>query len=145
MPILQDPVVTLEGVSLANISLSTLDLEVAIRVENRNPVGATLNECPFAVLYQKDGTSQQIATGNTGGATIPASAATVLRVPVTSHNTALAGALAAFVMKGGIEVAIAGTAVVRFLMITKSVPFSRTVPVTMAQVAGIVTGAKKQD
>jgi hypothetical protein len=30
-------------------------------------------------------------------------------------------------------------------MITKSVPFSRTVPVTMAQVAGIMTGAKKRD
>jgi LEA14-like dessication related protein len=145
MPILQDPVVTLEGVSLANVSLSTLDLEVAIRVENRNPVGAVLKECPFAVLYQKDGTSQQIATGNTGGATIPARAATVLRVPVTSHNTDLAVALATFVMKGGIELTIAGTAVVKFLLITKSVPFSRTMPVTMAQVAGIATGAKKQD
>jgi LEA14-like dessication related protein len=144
MPILQNPDVTLEGVSLRNISLSTLDLEVAIRVENPNPVGATLKECPFAVLYQKEGTSQQIATGNTGGTKIAASTATVLRVPVTSHNTALVGALAALITKGGIEVTIAGTAVVKFLMITKSVPFSRTLPVTMAQVAGIVTGAKKQ-
>ena len=144
MPILHDPVVTLEGVSLANISLSTLDIEVAIRVENKNPVGATLKECPFAVLYQKDGTSQQIATGNTGEAKIAASTATVLRVPVTSHNTALVGALAMFVTKGSIEVTIAGTAVIKFLMITKSVPFSRTMPVTIGQVAGIVTGAKKQ-
>ena len=73
MPILHDPVLTLEGVSFKNISLSTLDLEVTIRVENKNPMGATLKECPFAVLYQKDGTNQQIATGNTGGAKIAAS------------------------------------------------------------------------
>ena len=72
MPILSDPVVTLEGVSLRKVSLSTLDLEVAIRVENNNPVGVTLMECPFTVLCKKEGNYRQIAMGNTGSAKIPA-------------------------------------------------------------------------
>ena len=143
MPILSDPIITLEGVSLRNVSLSTLDLEMTIRVENNNPVGVTLKECPFTLLCKKEGINRQIATGNTRSAKIPAHSVTVLNVPVTSHNTALAGALVSFVTRGSIEVTIWGNAVVKFPMITKTFSFARTVPVTIAQVAGIVTGQKK--
>ena len=143
MPVFSDPVVTIEGVSPRKVSLSTLDLEVAIRVENNNPIGVTLKECPFAVLCKKEGDTRQIAMGNTGSAKIPARSVTMLNVPVTSHNAALAGALVSFVTKGGIDVTIEGCAVVKFPMITKTFPFARTVPVTMAQVSGIVTGQKK--
>ncbi|MFY9750643.1 MAG: LEA type 2 family protein [Methanoregula sp.] len=143
MPILSDPVVSLEGVSLRKVSLSTLDLEVAIRVENNNPVGVTLMECPFRVLCKKEGNYRQIAMGNTGSAKIPAHSVTVLNVPVISHNAALTGALVSFVTGGSIEVTIEGNAVVKFLMVTKTFPFARTVPITVAQVAGIVTGQKK--
>ena len=145
MPILHDPVVTLEGVALKNLSFSTLDLDVSIRVENLNPAGATLESCPFTVSYRNAGTPQVIATGDTGSAEIPASAATVLPVPVTSHNTALLGALAAFVAGGKLELTIEGTAKLKFLMIPKQVPFTRTVPVTVGEIAGIVTGQKKPD
>jgi LEA14-like dessication related protein len=143
MSILVDPVVTLEGVSVRNVTLSYLDLDVTIRVENPNPVGADLSECPFTVMCQKGDTSSQIATGNTGSTKIPGNSSTVLKVPVTSHNKALAGAFATMVLKGGIEVTIEGVAVIKFLIIKKSVPFSRTMPVTMAEIAGIVTGKKK--
>jgi len=143
MPVFSDPVITLERVSLRRVSLSNLDLEVTIRVENNNPVGVTLKECPFMVLCKKEGNNRQIATGNTGSAKIAARSVTRLNVPVTSHNATLAGALVSFVTKGGIEVTIEGNAVVKFLMVTKTFPFARTVPVTIAQVAGIVTGQKK--
>jgi len=143
MPILSDPIITLEGVSLRKVSLSTLDLEVAIRVENNNTVGVTLKECPFTVLCKKEGNTRQIASGNTGSAKISPRSVTVLNVPVTSHNAALAGALVSFVTRGSIEVTIEGNAVVKFLMVTKTFPFARTAPVTIAQVAGIVTGQKK--
>ena len=143
MPVFSDPVVTLEGVSLWKVSLSTLDLEVAIRVENNNPVGVTLEECPFVVLCKNEGNNFQIAMGNTGSAKIPARSVTMLNVPVTSHNAALAGALVSLVTKGGIEVTVEGKAVVKFLMITKTFPFARTVPVSTALIAGMVTGQKK--
>lgn len=143
MSILADPVVTLEGVSIQNVSFSTLDLEVVIRVENPNPLGADLQECPFTVMYLKDGDNLQIGTGNTGSAKIPARSSTVIRILVTSHNTALPGAFAALIIKGGIEVTIEGTAVVTFLLISKPVRFSRTIPVSRAEIVGMVTGQKK--
>jgi hypothetical protein len=145
MPILQDPVVTLGGIALKNISFSTLDLDVSIRVENPNPAGATLESCPFTVSYRNAGTPQVIATGDTGSAKIPANTATVLPVSVTSHNTALLGALTAFVAGGKLELTIEGTARIKFLMIPKQVPFTRTVSVTVGEIAHMVTGQKKNE
>ena len=89
VPILSDPVVTLEGVSLSNVTLSYLDLDVTIRVENPNPVGADLQECPFTVMYQKGDSSNQIATGNTGNAKIRVILRQYSRyrsLPITRHS-----------------------------------------------------------
>ena len=143
MSVLSDPVVTLEGVRLEKISLSSVVLAVTIRVENKNPVGATLESCPFSVSSGQGGKTEIIATGETGSAKIPGNSVTDLPVRVTSKNAALLGALAGLVLGGKTEVTITGTAKIKFLMIPKEVPFSRTVPVTAGDIAGMVTGQKK--
>ena len=99
---------------------------------------------PVYRFVQNAGTSRY-RNRHTGSAKIPANAATVLPVSVTSHNAALLGALAAFVAGGKLELTIDGTAKLKFLMIPKQVPFTRTVPVTVGEIASIVTGQKKQD
>jgi LEA14-like dessication related protein len=143
MSILSDPVVTLEGVALENISLSSVALAVTIRVENKNPVGATLESCPFTLSYLSAGKPVVIATGDTGSAKVAASASTVLPVRVTSKNAALLGALAGLVFGGKIEITITGMAKIKFLMIPKEIPFSRTVPVTRGEIVDMVTGQEK--
>jgi LEA14-like dessication related protein len=143
MSVLSDPVVTLDGVRLENVSLSSLDLLVSIRVENRNPVGATLESCPFSVSYDYAGTHEVIATGETGSAKIPGNSVTIVPARVASKNAALLGAMAEIVLGGKIEVTIDGMAKIKFLMITKEVPFSRTVPVTRGEIVDMVTGQDK--
>jgi len=83
MSVLSDPVVTLEGVRLEKISLSAVDLAVTIRVENKNPVGATLESCPFSVSCEQGGKNEVIATGETGSAKIPGNSVT--DIPVQGH------------------------------------------------------------
>jgi LEA14-like dessication related protein len=136
MPVLSDPVVTLEDVRLKAVSLSSLDLEVAIRVGNKNPVGVTLKEIPFSVLCSSEKGEQELARGNTGRVQIAANGDTLLHVPVRSKNTALIGALATFFTKGGVQVTIKGTATIDAVLFHWSIPFEKTVPVTMEQVAG---------
>jgi len=143
MPILREPVVTLADVSVRSVSLLSLDLDVAISVQNPNLFGVTLRELPFAVTFRAGGSDQQIATGNTGTVKIPARTSTVLRIPVTSDNSALIGALAAFIATGGIEVTVQGTAVINLRVTGWSVPFRKTVPVTVARVADSLAGQKK--
>jgi LEA14-like dessication related protein len=143
MALLHDPVVTLEDVRVRAFSLSSLDLEVMIRVENSNPLGITLRELPFIVLCSAGSRDQEIATGNTGQVKISSQGSTLLRIPVTSKNAALAGALATFLTRGGVQVTIQGTAVIDAVLFNWSIPFSKTVPVTMEQVADSLAGERK--
>jgi LEA14-like dessication related protein len=140
MPLLADPVVMLDEVRLKRISLSSLDLVVTIRVDNPNPLGITLHELPFTVRCSTGKGDTELATGNTGRAAIAARGSTRLSIPVTSRNAALVAALATFVMKGGVQVTVRGTAVIDALLFSWKVPFEKTMPVTMEQVAGNLTG-----
>ncbi len=139
MPVLHDPVITLEDVRIRAFSLSSLVLEVMIRVENPNPLGITLRQLPFTVLYNQGDKQTEIASGDPGRTKIPARGSTVLRIPITSRNAALIGALASFLARGGLQVTIRGTATIDALLFGWSIPFSKTLPVTMAQVAGAVS------
>jgi LEA14-like dessication related protein len=142
MPILQEPSITLEGVKIRSVSLSTLSLDVSIRVQNQNPLGITLKEIPFVVM-SGDGTDrQEIAKGNTGTISIPARGSTLIPVPVVSHNKALIRALATLVTGGGVPLTIRGTAVIDCVVTHWSVPFEKTVTVTARQIAGAMAGKK---
>jgi|WetSurMetagenome_2_1015567.scaffolds.fasta_scaffold03913_7 LEA14-like dessication related protein len=145
MPILKDPVITLEDIRLLKISFSNLELDVTIQVKNPNPLGITLRELPFTVLCSTGNTDQQIASGNTGRVKITGNGSTVLHIPVTSQNAALIGALATFVTKGGIQVTIRGTATVDAFLLGWSVPFEKTLPVTMKQVTDSLAGERLPD
>ncbi len=145
MPVLHEPVVSLESVKLRAFSLSSIEFDVAIRVQNANPIGVTLRELPFTVLCRTGDRDKQIAAGNTGRVKIPARDGTLLHVPVRSQNAALIGALAAFVTRGSLQVTIHGTAVIDCLLFGWSIPFEKTMPVTMEQLADSLAGQKKKD
>lgn len=140
MSVLYEPVVSLEEVKIRTLSLSSITLEVMILVKNSNTLGVTLQELPFIVLCIAGDQKQEIATGNTGRVKIPAKGSTVLRIPVTSQNAALIGALATFITRGGMQVTIQGTAIIDCILFGWSIPFSKSIPVTMAQVAEAVAG-----
>jgi LEA14-like dessication related protein len=144
MPVLQEPVVTLNDVKLRNLSLSSLELDVAIRVQNNNPFGVTLRELPFTVLCQAGDRNMQIAMGNTGRVKIAARGSTLLNIPVTSENAILIGALAVFMTHGNVQVTIKGTAIIDCFLFGWSVPFSKTLPVTMEQVTDSLAGKKME-
>ena len=142
MPYLKDPVVTLDDVRVRAISLSSLNLEVTIRVENPNSLGITLRQLPFTVMCSSGNREQEIARGNTGRVKIAARGSTVLRIPTTSQNTAIIGALATFFTQGGVQVTIQGTATIDAVLFGWSIPFKKTLPVMMEQVAEAVAGQK---
>jgi LEA14-like dessication related protein len=142
MHVLRDPVVTLEEVRLTGVSLASLDLDVAIRVVNPNPLGITLRELPFTVMCSSGRTARQLASGTTGRVKIAGNGSTVLRIPVTSQNAALISALATFISRGGISVKIQGTAIIDVILFGWSIPFSKTLPLTIAQVADSLSSKK---
>jgi len=144
MPVLHEPVVSLEDLRLKAHTSSSVDLEVLIRVQNVNPLGVTLRELPFVVMCRAGVTARQVATGNTGKAEIPAQDSTLLNIPVRSEKAELISAFADFVTCGSVEVSIQGLAVIDCTLFGWSVPFSKTMPVTMEQIiAGTLFPQKK--
>ncbi len=143
MPLLHEPEVSLEDVQLRSLSVSHLDLDVAIRVGNKNPFGVTVKEVPFHVICRDCETVRQIASGNTGRVTIPANDSTLLKVPVKSDNAILLAALAALAARGSMQVTIKGTAVIDCVLFHWSIPFSKDLPITMDHLVDAVARQNK--
>jgi LEA14-like dessication related protein len=145
MRVLRDPVVLLEDVKVRAVSLSSLNLDVTIRVENENLLGITLKDLTFTVLCSSGSRDQELASGNTGRVKIAARGSTMLHIPVRSQNAALISALTTFMTKGEVQVTVRGTAIIDAVLFSWSVPFEKTLPVTTERIAGSLTGKGMQD
>lgn len=144
MPFLRDPVIVPEAIKVRAFSLSSLELDVTVRVENKNPLGITLREVPFTIFCSSGHTNRQIASGNTGRVKIPRNGS-VVRIPVISQNAALISALATVITKGGVLVTIRGTAIVDAVLFGWPVPFEKTLPLTMERISNSLAAMKKED
>lgn len=139
MPALVEPVVTLEEVRIRAIHLTSLDLDVKVKVQNPNPIDAVLRELPFTVFFRAGNRRDEIASGNTSQLEIPANGSTDVVASVTSYDLELIEALAAIVERGAIQLEIQGNAVIDHIL-GWTLPFSETVNVTERQVLDVLEG-----
>jgi LEA14-like dessication related protein len=139
MPELKEPVVTLERVNIHAIHLTSLDLEVTIKVQNPNPIDAILRELPFAIFFHAGKDQKEIASGNTGRVEIPADSSTEIAVPVTSYDLAVIEAVATIVERGGIRLEIKGNAVIDHIL-GWTLPITETIDLTERQVLDALEG-----
>ena len=142
MPALVEPVVTLEEVRIRAVHLTSLDLDVKVKVQNPNPIDAILRELPFTVFFRAGNRREEIASGNAGQLEIPAHGSTDIVASVTSYDLELIEALATIVEKGGIQLEIQGNAVIDHIL-GWTLPFSETVNVTERQVLDVLEGKPK--
>jgi len=139
MPSVNEPVVTLEGVKIRAVHLTSLDLEVSLKVQNANPIDAILRELPFTIYFRSGQQEKEIASGNTGRVEIPANGSIDIVVPVTSYDLALLEALASIIEKGGIRLEIKGNAVIDHIL-GWTLPFTETVDLTERQILDSLEG-----
>jgi LEA14-like dessication related protein len=140
MPDLHEPIVTLEEVKIVAIHITSLDLEVKLRVQNPNSISATLRELPFTVFFRNRGHPVEIASGNTGKLEIDAYTSSEIKVPVTTYDIVLIEALASLVEKGGIQLEIKGNAVIDHIVAGWTLPFSKTMDLTEHEIADAILG-----
>src|SRR5271169_5043255 len=139
MPSVNEPVVSLEGVKIRAVHVTSLDLEVSLKVQNANPIDAILRELPFTVFFRDGNNQKEIASGNTGRVEIPANGSIDIIVPVTSYDLALLEALASIIEKGGIRLEIRGSAVIDHIL-GWTLPFTETVDLTTLQILDALEG-----
>jgi LEA14-like dessication related protein len=139
MPEIKEPVVTLERVKIHAIHLTSVELEVTLKVQNPNPIDAILRELPFTIFFHAGKNTREVASGNTGRVEIPADSGTDIMVPVTSYDLAVIEALAEIVETGGIRLELRGNAVIDHIL-GWTLPVSETIDLTGRQILDALEG-----
>jgi len=128
--LLKEPDISVKGVSPKSASLSELLLDVTLDVYNPNAMGITLKTLSFDVFYQKGSEWVFLSHGEQNSIAIRPGHNEVT-VPVRVQNSALIGSLFDLVTRGAITLRIDGSAAPDFRLFAPSVPFSRTVTVSL--------------
>src|SRR5512136_380712 len=137
MQSLNEPVVTIKGVKIRAIHLSSLDFDVILKIENPNPFGATVRELPFTVFFRSGTREKEIASGQTITMDIPASGSIEITVPLTSHDLALFEGVVSLIKKGNIQLEIKGTAMIDHIL-GWSLPVTEEIEITEHEIAEAV-------
>lgn len=133
VPALEEPTITLAGVTVENITREGIDLSLRLVVDNPNPVGATLTRVSFDVYFFDGGQWVFLAHGEQDGIAIRPEDETTVTVPVTVDNLRLVQAFLRALRDGSITLRVSGTGIVDFGVATFEVPFERTLEVRPGQ------------
>jgi LEA14-like dessication related protein len=124
------PEVTVKGVSPVSFSLSSIDLDVIVLVDNPNSFGITLKSLSFDVHYQNGDSWIYLSHGEKTGIRINAGE-NAIDIPVKVQNTGLIRSLAGFIASRKITLRIKGTASPDMRIIAPNVPFTYTTTISL--------------
>jgi LEA14-like dessication related protein len=128
--LLKEPEISVKGVSPVSAGLNELVLDVTLDVQNPNTVGITLKTLSFDVFYQKGSEWVFLSHGEQTGITLKPGPNEVT-LPVSIQSSSLIGSLFDLVTSGAVTLRIDGTATPDFRLFAPSVPFSRTVTISL--------------
>jgi LEA14-like dessication related protein len=130
----KDPELSIKGASLSSARMSTLGLDVRVGVENRNPIGITLQALSFDVYYKDDEEWVFLSHGEQTGIMIR-SGSNEVNIPLQVRNTGILGSLARLITKGEVTVQVRGVASPEMFGISRGIPFTgtRTIPLRITQ------------
>jgi LEA14-like dessication related protein len=136
---IKEPVVTLGRVKILAIHLTSIDLEVTLKIQNPNPIDAILRELPFTVFFHFGKNQKEIASGNTGKVEIPADGSVEIPVPITSYDLALIEGLAEILKRGRITFEVKGNAVIDHIL-GWTLPITESIDITGQQILKALVG-----
>jgi LEA14-like dessication related protein len=136
---IKEPFVTLGRVKILAIHLTSIDLEVTLKIQNPNPIDAILRELPFTVFFHFGKNQKEIASGNTGKVEIPADGSVEIPVPVTSYDLALIEGLAEILKRGRITFEVKGNAVIDHIL-GWTLPITESIDITGQQILKALVG-----
>jgi LEA14-like dessication related protein len=124
------PDVSVKGVSLTSLNLTSMALDITLSVNNPNSMGITLASLSFDVFYQNGSDWVFLAHGEQSGIQISPGDNTVT-VPVVISNRELLGSLVGLLTRGEITLQIRGVAKPDFYGLAPSVPFTHTTTIPL--------------
>jgi LEA14-like dessication related protein len=136
-PALQDPVVTVGDISLADVSLKAMTVNTTINVFNPNPIGADLKNVTFDVWYIDDA-EHYLGHGERSGISIKENGNTSMTIPVRIGTIQAAQGTASLVRKGSITIRVNGSAFIDLKLITYEKKFAQTEVFQAGEFTGLI-------
>lgn len=124
-PPVKEPVVTVQDIELADVSLRTLTVNTTVLIHNPNPFGATLNRVAFDVYYLDDG-ENYLGHGEKSGFDIRENGNTTVTIPVSIGTVPAMNAMASLVSKGSITLNVNGSAFIDVKVTSFETKFTRS-------------------
>jgi LEA14-like dessication related protein len=132
IPQYQEPTVTVDGIAIENITLSSIDLQVRLTITNPNPVGATLQQVSFDVYFLAGGEQMFLAHGERGGFNVRPEGDTTISIPVTVDNVRLVQVVISLLQEGAVTFRVSGSGTFDVGGVTTfEVPFNETTEVRL--------------
>lgn len=128
--LLKQPEISVKGVSLASLNLTTMGLDVTLSVNNPNSLGITLSTLSFDVYYQNENNWVYLSHGEQSGIRIEPGENTVT-IPLLIQNKELLGSLLRLISQGEITLQIRGTAKPEFFGVAPPIPFTHTTTIPL--------------
>lgn len=115
--------ISIEGINVESINLSSASLNLSLRVTNPNTNAATLDRTDYTVIVN----NISVGSGqNLEKVTIPAGGSVVISQPFTVMYSGSARSVWSYLTQGGADVRLVGTAYFDSFLGTVSVPYNVT-------------------
>lgn len=108
---IKEPVVTVDTITLSDVSLRTMTVNTTVNIFNPNPIGAKLNKVAFDVYYIDD-TRNYLGHGEQSNIDVKENGNTTVTIPVIIGTDEAIDAAGSLVRKGSIIVNVNGSALI---------------------------------
>ncbi len=122
---IKEPKASVVSITPSSVGLSSVTLNVKIRIDNPNPFGAHLTKLEFDVYYLKDGKFIYLGHGEKRDVDIKANGVTEIVVPVKIDNLQAVGTLLQLAKKGEVTIKVKGTAYIDLKITSFGIPFEQ--------------------
>jgi len=122
---LKEPTLTVDTISLSDVSLQTLTVNTTVTIFNPNPVGATLNKVAFDV-YSVDETEHYLGHGEQTAIVVKENGNTTFTIPVKIGSIPALQATGSLVQKGSLKLKVNGSAFIDIRVTSYELPFERS-------------------
>ena len=143
---IKKPTVEVIGVEIVDITLTTIELNLTLTVDNPNPFGATLNRIEYEVEYQAGDEWRPLGAGvREEPIGIRANGSSTFEVPATVTSAELVRALFILLGPGGGElpVKISGEAWLDVELTSVRIPFETTQTISVTFAAGLINALQE--
>lgn len=130
--VLEKPEISVSGIDVASLSLSSVTLNITFSIDNPNPVGITLSSISFDVYSKRGNDWEYLASGRKEAIEISPGKNEVA-IPVVVSNLGMISSLAGSYDSGEIAMRVSGLASTELLGIDVDIPFTRsfTIPLNI--------------